>query len=231
MRLVKNNDIWFGFQGEGIYVGTPSIFVRLWGCNTKCPWCDTKEAQDPENCYDAPLDAVVGAIGAFPAGVRNVVITGGDPCLQSVEVVDLIRTLHLYSLHITVETQASVLGIEIASVADLLSLSPKLHAWPSVLIEEYLRACMNAGHVAQFKLVCTKEHSAQEALERMADIYRWMYDPWRKRVFFVLQPEFSGGEEMLRQCEKHLTQWLRTLKSSGPKVRIVPQMHRYAGWR
>ncbi|WP_367682381.1 hypothetical protein [Buchnera aphidicola] len=36
------NEIFETIQGEGYYIGTPSIFIRFQGCPVGCIWCDTK---------------------------------------------------------------------------------------------------------------------------------------------------------------------------------------------
>ncbi len=40
--LYPINEIFVTIQAEGSFSGTPSIFIRLQGCNVGCPWCDTK---------------------------------------------------------------------------------------------------------------------------------------------------------------------------------------------
>jgi len=36
---MKVNEIFYSIQGEGHRIGTPNIFIRLSGCNLKCPFC------------------------------------------------------------------------------------------------------------------------------------------------------------------------------------------------
>lgn len=33
---IRVSEIFFSIQGEGLFVGTPSIFLRTWGCNFRC---------------------------------------------------------------------------------------------------------------------------------------------------------------------------------------------------
>ena len=34
----------YSVQGEGLNAGVPAYFIRLAGCDVRCPWCDTKES-------------------------------------------------------------------------------------------------------------------------------------------------------------------------------------------
>ena len=34
-------EVFASFQGEGLYVGQPQVFLRLAGCPLRCRWCDT----------------------------------------------------------------------------------------------------------------------------------------------------------------------------------------------
>ena len=37
----KVSEIFLSYQGEGPYVGSHQLFVRFYGCNLKCVFCDT----------------------------------------------------------------------------------------------------------------------------------------------------------------------------------------------
>lgn len=106
-------------QGEGILTGVPSSFLRLSGCNLRCTWCDTPRASwEPEGEH-LHLEEVVRWAATGP---RHVVVTGGEPLLQSaVEV--LCEALKNAGHHITIETAGTVFR---PVQADLMSLSPKL---------------------------------------------------------------------------------------------------------
>ncbi|MBP7709539.1 MAG: 7-carboxy-7-deazaguanine synthase QueE [Rickettsiales bacterium] len=75
------------FQGEGPYVGHPSVFVRLGGCNLACDFCDT-EFDSYQNLSLEKILTEVTTCAKNEAGevVRKlVVITGGEPLRQPIE--------------------------------------------------------------------------------------------------------------------------------------------------
>ena len=41
---IKLSEIFFSIQGEGVLIGTPTVFIRLYGCNLRCDWCDSMYA-------------------------------------------------------------------------------------------------------------------------------------------------------------------------------------------
>ena len=71
-------EIFDSVQGEGIYLGERHIFVRFFGCNLKCKFCDTQLVRFSE--YE-PL-ALLSEIKKFqrPAGIIS--YTGGEPLVQ-----------------------------------------------------------------------------------------------------------------------------------------------------
>ena len=117
MRLAE---LFYSIQGEGKLVGVPSVFVRASGCNLRCTWCDTPYASwDPEG-DDVPAHEIVRRVTSH--GARHVVVTGGEPMIMP-DVVELCAALNAHSLHVTMETAATV--YQPVSI-DLASLSPKL---------------------------------------------------------------------------------------------------------
>ena len=85
--VLQVNEIYTSFQGEGVQVGEPTVFLRLQGCNIKCKWCDTAYSLR-RGGKAMPLDDVVleltsrmlyRKLGTSP---RWVCITGGEPLVQ-----------------------------------------------------------------------------------------------------------------------------------------------------
>lgn len=113
---MKVNEIFYSLQGEGRFTGTPAVFVRMSGCNLRCPFCDTQHQSGSEMSEDD----IMQAIAQYPA--RHVVITGGEPLLQLTPL--LTTRLHYEGYFIQIETNGSVPYADGCSI-DWITCSPK----------------------------------------------------------------------------------------------------------
>lgn len=111
---MKVNEIFYSLQGEGFWTGTPSVFVRLSGCNLKCNFCDTLH----ESGEQLSEEEITKHVAQYPA--RHVVITGGEPSLFLTA--SLIEKLHAIGRFVAVETNGTH---PIPPQADWVTLSPK----------------------------------------------------------------------------------------------------------
>lgn len=69
-------------QGEGPFCGERALFIRLYGCNLRCPGCDTEYTVTRLPYGPAHLLAAAKALD-WPYGAL-IVLTGGEPFRQNV---------------------------------------------------------------------------------------------------------------------------------------------------
>ncbi len=100
---MRISEIFYSLQGEGLYQGEPTVFIRLQGCNLHCSWCDTAYAQDVNGGYEATVDEVVEQVESYQRG-GWVCITGGEPLRQEDEVSKLAAQLWGLDYMIEIET-------------------------------------------------------------------------------------------------------------------------------
>ena len=113
-------EIFTSVQGEGQWVGIPSVFVRVSGCNLRCVWCDTPYASwNPEGPV-LEVSEIIDEVARFQ--VRHVVLTGGEPMLFE-PIVEVAKALRADGRVITIETAGTVYR---DLPCDLMSISPKL---------------------------------------------------------------------------------------------------------
>lgn len=89
-------------QGEGPYAGWPAVFIRLGGCNLACDFCDTEF----ESFKAMKLDEIMGKVEAMRGKAHLVVITGGEPLRQPIEV--LCSALINTGLKVQIETNGTL---------------------------------------------------------------------------------------------------------------------------
>jgi organic radical activating enzyme len=122
----------YSIQGEGKYVGTPSLFFRFGGCNMKCEGfgciekasngdevlgCDTVYAVNKEHFSQnwMPIQKAeellnVLSLYELPQNPVDIVLTGGEPLIYASELifVDFLEKLHTLGHRITFETNGSL---------------------------------------------------------------------------------------------------------------------------
>ena len=125
--MLRVAEIFRSLQGEGLFTGTTSLFLRTTGCNLRCWFCDTPYTSWEPEGQQRPWRNVLEELLAEDC--QHVVITGGEPLLQP-DLVPLTQELQAAGRVITIETAGTVYR---PVAADLMSISPKLgNSQPSV---------------------------------------------------------------------------------------------------
>ena len=99
---MKISEIFFSLQGEGVEIGLPTVFVRLFACDLRCNWCDTMYAVEGRDFRDHSVSEVLSEIEKHEC--KRVCITGGEPLLQIKEVEELSNHLIKDNYKILLET-------------------------------------------------------------------------------------------------------------------------------
>ena len=179
---MKVNEIFYSLQGEGRWSGRPAVFVRLSGCNLKCPFCDTEH----QSFTSMSVTDILAEVKRFPAS--HIVITGGEPTLQLTP--ELVKAFKKEGYFVQIETNGSVaLPGEITSSIDWITCSPK--SAPVVL-----------DRVDELKVVFQDKSRNMDVFEQMASEFGAVLflqpcdsgDPIRNRIIL---------EDTIRYIKEH----------------------------
>ncbi len=114
----KITDIFYSIQGEGFFTGKPAVFVRFFGCNLSCAFCDEDKYDKTSADYSA--EHILLEIRKY-SPCRFVVLTGGEPTLQE-DLSALIEMLQKDEFFVAVETNGTN---RIEAHPDWITVSPK----------------------------------------------------------------------------------------------------------
>ncbi len=159
-KLILTKDKVFStIQGEGLYSGVPSTFIRLSGCNLRCSWvdqgkkvlCDTPYSSFyPENEAHT-VKEIVNKVKTYSN--NHIVITGGEPFLQE-NLKELVNELDSLAYFVTIETNGT---LYFPTKAHFFSISPKIHLNPQDSLNfQALKKFLELPH--QLKFVVNEPH-------------------------------------------------------------------------
>lgn len=181
------NEIFYSIQGEGLHMGTPSVFVRLAGCNLACSWCDTAYAISNSDCITlTPHETLVylgkGSHYTKLVNGAHLIFTGGEPMLQQKEIYALyLEFLNMVDQnkepmvpYIEVETNGTI-PVTVGNIASAIThatISPKLansgepekRRYRPKVLQEYI----DHWYKPSWKFVVNGEEDMKEIVRKFA---------------------------------------------------------------
>jgi organic radical activating enzyme len=174
-------------QGEGSAAGRHCLFVRVFGCNQECSWCDTgytwavtdekaaktrsghkydrhdpaygEKLMGPEEVLDR-----LRALWDIEARPTIIVVSGGEPMMQQEGLLPLLERLHGWGHEIHIETAGTIAPTaEFNAAVTQYNVSPKLASSGNLLAKRYkpeVLASLRDTGKSWFKFVITDNDEA-----------------------------------------------------------------------
>ncbi len=225
----KITEIFRSIQGEGKYLGISQLFIRFFGCNINCKWCDTKiSAEQNDQIRDYSIKDLVDIVFKQSKGIHSVSLTGGEPLIQKDFLRDFLPILKENKVLTYLETNGilfSALEENIKNI-DFVSMDFKL---PSSTGErEFWQEHRAFLEIAQQKDVFIKSVISLDTTEEDVRIAVKLASEVNRDIVFILQPNAKENiDESVRRCQRFQDIGFEFLSD----VRIIPQVHKILGVR
>ncbi len=195
------NEVFYAFQGEGLFMGCAAFFIRLQGCPIRCAFCDSASTWDSKNGKRMRIDSLVAAAKKEPANI--VVITGGEPAVHDLRA--LCQKLHAAGKRVHIETSGA---FALRGKFDFITVSPKKKRPP-------LPKILNKAD--EIKLIIDSPAAIAYWLKRLPSPLP------KKTKAILLQPEFSKHQDP--RVLNAITRAVKTHGNSLP-LRATVQLHK-----
>lgn len=219
-KKAKIADIFFSIQGEGIYAGSPQLFVRFYDCKWSCSFCDTRltayEKYTPLQLYHR--------VKNFRQTYHSLCLTGGEPLLQKDFLKEFLRLVKYDARTVYLETNGILADAlaELIKDIDIIAMDFKLPS--STGMEKFWSEHQRFLKIALKKdvfvkiVVCakTERQDLDQAIKLILKLKA-------KKIPVVLQPNFFELSRELfaktRNLQKYCAQRLDC-------VELIPQLHK-----
>jgi len=227
-NIAKIHEIFTSVQGEGVFSGKRQIFIRFFGCQTGCAFCDTHQEPDSVKEYSSAdlLSAV--HIKALPKAVHSVSLTGGEPLLWADFLKEFLPKLKQDEYKVYLETNGILSGAlrGIIDYVDIIAMDIKLPSstqkqafWKEHC--EFLSVAMRKQVFV--KIIVTGKTTAADFGKAVL-----LVSGKNPYIALVIQP-VTPKEGVPPVSEAALEQFKAIALEHLYKVKIIPQMHKLYG--
>lgn len=220
----KIAEIFESIQGEGIHQGISQVFIRFYGCNLNCEFCDTKLKN--YNKYSSL--SLLNRIQKFKKPYHSICFTGGEPLLQKNFLKEILILIKSQGITTYLETNGTLFNelFELIDNIDIVAMDFKLPSstqlsgfWDAH--QKFLEILLSRNKKFFIKAVITTK-TKEEDLERACNLILRL----DLKVPFILQPNsFELNKTLLDKIQEF--QKLCTLRLID--TRIIPQIHKILG--
>jgi organic radical activating enzyme len=222
-------EIFSSYQGEGLFLGAKQIFIRFAGCNLDCSFCDTSKDTVIKN---TTIEQVLGKVNDMERDFgshHSISLTGGEPLLYASFLERLLPRLKVQNFKIYLETNGT-LNEELKRIiayVDIIAMDIKLPSstdtpplWKRHI--EFLKIARKRN--VFIKAVITDNTSERDIIEARDIVVGFDRD-----MLFVLQPASPVGQSDFAPKKRRLLDFLHISEEKLRNVRIIPQVHKFAG--
>jgi len=220
----KISEVFESIQGEGIYLGERQLFVRFFGCNLRCKFCDTKLNHFVE--YEP--QGLLEKLKLYPGSYHSVSFTGGEPLLQRDFLKNILALTHKAGFKNYLETNGTLPEAleEVIDYVDIVAMDLKLPS--STALDDYWQAHSEFLKIASRKETFLKAVICNSTTEKDLRVALRVIEEIDRRFVLVLQP--NTGEMHAGITEK-LEEFKHICLEHNISSRIIPQMHKIYGVR
>ena len=220
----KISEIFESIQGEGIYFGEWQLFVRFYGCNLNCKFCDTRL----ERFREYKVEELLDEIKRFKGKYHSVSFTGGEPLLQKVFLKEILSRTRGAGFKNYLETNGTLPEPlrEVIDTVDIVAMDIKLPSstGAGVFWDAHRSFLTLASKKDNFIKIVICSSTIEEDLKTAVRLIKEV----NKNTTLVLQPDSSEGYARVR---KKIEKFRQLCRHDGLNVRMIPQMHKLMGMK
>jgi organic radical activating enzyme len=215
-------EIFESIQGEGIYLGARQLFVRFFGCNLNCKFCDTKLYTFKE--YEP--EGLLQELKLYTGNYHSISFTGGEPLFQKDFLKEILKLTQILGFKNYLETNGTLTEAlkEVIDYIDIVAMDLKLPS--STGLNNFWDAHRKFLELASQKEVFLKAVICQSTLEKDLGEAIKLIKEVNKNAIFVLQP---NSYEDYNSLKEKLENFKDICAKENISARIICQMHKIVG--